>query len=199
MRTNRLEAFSDGVFAIVITLLVLDIRIPEVPYPNLPETLWGILPRIASYVLSFIVIGLYWVFHYVYFERIKFVNGTLLALNLVGLLLISFMPIPTSLMGRYPLQSWPIVLYGLSLIAVNMTALVTVVYLQRNPSLLREQLIQQDFKGQMLVYVWVNVPYVLALVIAFVFPVLSYVIFLVIFVAVGFNTWRQLNTLRRVG
>jgi uncharacterized membrane protein len=197
MRVNRLEAFSDGVYAIVITLLVLDLRIPDVPYSGLAEALSATLPRVAAYLLSFIVVGLYWVFHYIYIERIKSVNGTLIAINLLGLLLISFMPIPTSLIGRYPLQAWPIVLYGVCLIGINMTGMATLIYLRQNPYLLHESMSHSDFKQQLRVYIWVNVPYILAVAIAFIVPVASYLIFFVILVAIGINTWRQLNTRRQ--
>ena len=64
MKKSRLEAFSDGVFAIVITLLILDIRFPEVDYSQFAATLTSVLPRILAYVMSFIIIGLYWVIHH---------------------------------------------------------------------------------------------------------------------------------------
>ncbi len=64
MKKSRLEAFSDGVFAIVITLLILDIRFPEVDYSQFAATLTSVLPRILAYVMSFIIIGLYLVIHH---------------------------------------------------------------------------------------------------------------------------------------
>lgn len=64
MKKSRLEAFSDGVFAIVVTLLILDIRFPEVDYSQFAATLTSVLPRILAYVMSFIIIGLYWVIHH---------------------------------------------------------------------------------------------------------------------------------------
>jgi len=64
MEKSRLEAFSDGVFAIVITLLILDIRFPNVEYSQFAATLASLLPRILAYIMSFIIIGLYWVIHH---------------------------------------------------------------------------------------------------------------------------------------
>ena len=64
MNKNRVEALSDGVFAIVITLLILDIRVPDVDYSQLPAALVAILPRIFAYVISFGVIGVYWLAHH---------------------------------------------------------------------------------------------------------------------------------------
>jgi uncharacterized membrane protein len=61
---GRLEAFSDGVFAIVITLLILDVKIPEVAYQQLGEALLATLPKIFAYVMSFLIVSLYWVTHH---------------------------------------------------------------------------------------------------------------------------------------
>jgi len=167
-----------------------------VPYGALAAALWEALPRIAAYVLSFVAIGLYWIFHYVYIDRIKLVNGTIIGLNMLMLLLVSFMPIPTSLIGRYPLQPWPILFYGLCLFALNMTGMVTLIYLYRHPTLVHEDMTHSNFKGQLWVYIWVNVPYLLAVALAFVLPVVSYIIFFVIFVAVGIDLWRRLNAVQ---
>lgn len=197
MRTNRLEAFSDGVFAIAITLLILDIRIPDVAYADLGGALWTVLPRLGAYILSFGVVGLYWIFHYVYIDRIKFVDGTLIGLNMLMLLLVSFMPIPTGLIGRYPLQPWPIVLYGACLFVMNMIGVIVLFYLRRHPKLAQENLSHSAVKQQLRVYIWVNIPYLVAMAIAFRLPVVSYLVFAVILVGVGLNLWRELNAVRQ--
>ena len=193
MRTNRLEAFSDGVFAIAITLLILDIRIPDVTYAALAGALWSMLPRLAAYILSFAVIGLYWIFHYIYIDRIKVVDGTLIGLNMLMLLFVSFMPIPTGLIGRYPLQPWPIVLYGACLFAMNMIGVTVLLYLRCHPQFVHEKISHRVLKRQLRVYLWVNVPYLVATIIAFRLPVVSYLVFFIILVGVGLNLWRELN------
>lgn len=103
--TERVTAFSDGVFAIAITLLVLTFTPPPFP-PNLPVDqvpgkvleLW---PRFLSYLISFWTIGMYWVFHHRQYQLIKRIDGRLLWLNLILLLFISFQPFPTSLLAEY--------------------------------------------------------------------------------------------------
>ena len=97
MEKSRLEAFSDGVFAIVITLLILDIRFPEVEYSQFAATLVSVLPRILAYVMSFIIIGLYWVIHHNSMHAIKKTDRGFLWLNILLLLCVSFIPFPTSL------------------------------------------------------------------------------------------------------
>ena len=120
MDKRRLESFSDGVFAIVITLLVLELKLPEVRYDALAQSLMALLPSISAYVLSFLLIGMYWVFHHHAYTLIDGVDGVLLWLNIVFLLLISFMPFPTMMLGRYPGQTLPIVFYGCNLLLANL-------------------------------------------------------------------------------
>src|SRR5215208_200316 len=135
MNKNRVEALSDGVFAIVITLLILDIRVPDVDYSRLAEALVEILPRIFAYVISFGVIGVYWMAHHQTLQLVGKLNGFTIWLNLVYLLAVSFMPFPTALLGRYPLQPIPIVVYGINLIVANALGITLSMYLRAHPEL----------------------------------------------------------------
>ena len=107
--TNRLEAFSDGVFAVAITLLVLNIKIPGIDLPpsKLPDdtNLWQALrnewPMLAAYVTSFATIGIMWLNHHRLFVHIKRTNTLLLLINLLLLLVIVFLPFPTALLAEY--------------------------------------------------------------------------------------------------
>lgn len=107
--TGRLEAFSDGVFAVAITLLVLNIKIPgiDLPASKLPDdiTLWQTLgnewPMLAAYATSFATIGVMWLNHHRLFVHIKRTNTVLILLNLLLLLVIVFIPVPTALLAEY--------------------------------------------------------------------------------------------------
>jgi len=107
--TGRLEAFSDGVFAVAITLLVLNIKIPGIDLPpdKLPidKDLWHALadewPMLAAYVTSFATIGVMWLNHHKLFVHIKHTNTVLLLINLLLLLIIVFIPVPTALLAEY--------------------------------------------------------------------------------------------------
>jgi len=99
--TQRLEAFSDGVIAIAITLLVLTLHVPHVKDGRLFDALVDDWTSYAAFVLSFAVIGIMWVSHHSMFERIKAVDRPLMFLNLVLLLGIAFLPFPTSLLATY--------------------------------------------------------------------------------------------------
>ena len=107
--TGRVEAFSDGVFAVAITLLVLNIKIPGIDLPpsNLPNDtqLWLALlkelPMFAAYATSFATIGVMWLNHHRLYLHIKRTDTVLLLLNLLLLLIIVFIPVPTALVAEY--------------------------------------------------------------------------------------------------
>jgi uncharacterized membrane protein len=100
--TNRVEAFSDGVVAIAITLLVLEVR---VPHPAAGQTLWGALrdlwPSYLGYVLSFVIIGIIWANHHDIFRHIGAVDRPFVLLNGLFLLTVAFIPFPTALLAEY--------------------------------------------------------------------------------------------------
>lgn len=182
MNKTRLEAFSDGVFAIVITLLVLDIRIPEVDYSHLKPALLELIPRVVAYVMSFILIGIYWVGHHQSFQMLSKTDGGFLWLNILLLLCISFLPFPTILMGRYPLKGIPIIIYGVNLIATNATAFGMLMYLKHHPHLAAHDNITAYIKKQIPIYLIVNVSYLIAMSVGCFWPIVSYCIYAVILV-----------------
>jgi uncharacterized membrane protein len=187
MEKFRLEAFSDGVFAIVITLLILDIRFPEVDYSQFSATLVAVSPRILAYVMSFIIIGLYWFFHHNAMLVVKKTDRGILWLNILYLLAVSFIPFPTSLLGRYPFQAWPIIIYGITLIACNAIGYITLIYVKYHPHLAIPDYDEKYFWPQTPIYAIVNSLYLCAILLAHSLPLLSYmiygmvVIFLIIF------------------
>src|SRR5690348_7099607 len=97
----RVEAFSDAVMAIAITLLVLDIHIPDTSEHGLGYGLAHQWPSYAAYVLTFLVIGIMWVNHHAMFEQVVAVDRALLVCNIVLLLGIAFLPFPTSLVATF--------------------------------------------------------------------------------------------------
>jgi len=122
MKKTRLEAFSDGVFAIVITLLILNVRVPDGRNLTL-QSLRPLVPPLATFVLSFIMVGIYWIAHHHMLHFITQVNRRLLWLNLLVLLCVVFIPFPTSLLGTGFNNPLAVRLYGLSLIATKVSGL----------------------------------------------------------------------------
>jgi uncharacterized membrane protein len=182
MQKSRLEAFSDGVFAIVITLLVLDIRFPEVDYSQFWETLNSLIPRLLAYVMSFIIIGLYWVAHHNAMHVVRKTNRIFLWLNILLLLCVSFIPFPTSLLGRYPFQAGPIIIYGISLIAANAAGYIMILYIYYHPHLATAGFSKTYVRRHTPVYAVVNGAYLCATLTANPFPLVSYLIYLAVVV-----------------
>ncbi len=180
MSKQRLEAFTDGVYAIVITLLILDIRIPDVAAAGLGPALVRMLPQVLTYVLSFFVVGLYWVANHRVALNVRQVDGTLIWLNLVWLLFVSVMPFPTSLLGRYPLQSIPIAIYGVDLILANVTGLFINIYLKNHPQLCVTPITSEVLRAQIPAYVIPNGLYVAGIVLGWFLPWASYGIYAVV-------------------
>jgi uncharacterized membrane protein len=96
--TTRCETFSDGVFAIAATLLILDVRADG---PDLGRELLHIWPSYAAYAISFLIIGIMWVNHHVVFEQLARVDRTFLFINVFFLMLVAFVPFPTSLVAQH--------------------------------------------------------------------------------------------------
>jgi uncharacterized membrane protein len=116
MPTSRIEAFSDGVFAIIITLLVLEIHVPQVQDKNisaaLEHSLLAMTPKFLSYILSFVLVCIWWVAHHHLFHILKRSDRGLLWLNSLFLLWLAFIPFPTALMGDFPNQRIAVMGYG---------------------------------------------------------------------------------------
>jgi uncharacterized membrane protein len=116
---DRIIFFSDAVFAIVMTLLILDIPVPDIPpgsaAAELPGRMLDLWPKFFSYVLSFIVVGTYWIAHHGTFRYFRSYGRALMWLNLLLLLSISFVPFPTSLLGEYGNLQFAVVVYAISL------------------------------------------------------------------------------------
>ncbi|MGW0878081.1 TMEM175 family protein [Streptomyces sp. NPDC002671] len=100
--SGRVEAFSDGVFAIAITLLILEIKVPKVgEHGGLWHALGGQWPSYAAYVVSFLVIGIMWVNHHQVFSYVARVDRTLMFLNLALLMVVAAIPWPTAMLAEY--------------------------------------------------------------------------------------------------
>ena len=113
---DRIVFFSDAVFAIAITLLVLDIRVPDgLSAAELPAQVLGLWPKFLSYVLSFLVILMYWMAHHSVFRSIKRYDRGLIWLNSLFLMCVAFLPFPTSLLGEYGENQLAVVIYAASL------------------------------------------------------------------------------------
>jgi uncharacterized membrane protein len=124
LSTTRLEAFSDGVFAVAITLLVLNLQVPQLKASlissELVPELGKLWPKFLIYALSFVIVGIYWVAHHNTFHYIKRSDRNLLWLNILLLLCIVFIPFPTALLGEYPGQQISVIIYAGTLVSTGL-------------------------------------------------------------------------------
>jgi uncharacterized membrane protein len=159
---TRLEAFSDGVIAIIITIMVLELK---VPHGTELATLMPLLPVFLSYVLSFIYLGIYWNNHHHMLHTSNRVTGPILWANLHLLFWLSLIPFTTGWMGENHFAEWPTALYGVVLLMAAIAYYIlqtTIIASQGRDSLLRRAVGRRDWKG------WLSpVLYVFAIPIAF--------------------------------
>ena len=131
MESNRLEAFSDGVFAIIITVMVLELRSPD--GPRFSDLWHNSGPSLLTYVLSFVYIGIYWNNHHHLFHIAKRVTGSVMWANLHLLFWLSLYPFTTSWMDDTSLARTPTVVYGMNLLAAAIAYYVLQLTILRQP------------------------------------------------------------------
>jgi uncharacterized membrane protein len=155
MGKNRLEAFSDGVIAIIITIMVLELHVPHFSEPP-PHTagladLKPLLPVFLSYVLSFIYVGIYWNNHHHLFHSVKNVTGGILWANLHLLFWLSLLPFTTGWMGENHLDPTPTAVYGFVLLmaALAFYILQRVIIAQQGHDSLLAAALGNDWKGKL--------------------------------------------------
>ena len=113
---DRIVFFSDAVFAIAITLLVLQIEVPDIPeelvVEELGASLLALWPKYLGYVISFLSIAVFWNIHHRIFREIRGYDGTLILLNFLFLMFVAFLPFPTALLGEYGDYQLPVAIYA---------------------------------------------------------------------------------------
>jgi len=167
MEKNRLEAFSDGVLAIIITIMVLELKAPHGADFAALEPL---LPVFLSYVLSFVYVGIYWNNHHHMFQTTKRVNGGILWANLHLLFWLSLFPFSTAWIGESHMAPAPIAAYGVVLLMAGVAYLVLqrLIIVQQGPDSLLAAAIGRDWKGRLSAFA-----YLAAIPLAFVSPWIS--------------------------
>jgi len=174
MVKGRVEAFSDGVVAIIITIMVLELKVPHgVALADLKP----VLPVFLSYILSFIYVGIYWNNHHHMFQSVRTVNGGILWANLHLLFWLSTVPFVTSWMGENPLATTPVALYGAVLImnAIAFTILSTLLVRHEGPDSALAKAVGRDFKGKISLVI-----YAVGIAAAFFQPIVSLALYVTV-------------------
>jgi len=174
MTKSRMEAFSDGVIAIIITIMVLELR---VPLDASVEALVPLIPVILSYALSYVFLGIYWSNHHHLLAATKHVDGRVLWANLNLLFWLSLIPFVTGWMGENHFAAWPVALYGAVLLLAAIAYFILsrcLIALHGGDSVIAAAL-GRDFKGKISV-----VLYAMALPIAFILPAAACAVYVLV-------------------
>ena len=174
MTKNRLEAFSDGVMAIIITIMVLELK---VPHGDGPSDLLPLLPVFLSYVLSFIYVGIYWNNHHHLFHAVKNINGPILWANLHLLFWLSLMPFASGWMGENHFGQLPVLVYGMVMLmsGVAYFVLCRILIAHHGAASILAVALGQDRKGMLSVAL-----YLLAILLSFVEARLSLALYVLV-------------------
>ena len=172
MGKTRLEAFSDGVLAIVITIMVLELK---VPHGEDLSAITGLWPVFLSYILSFLNVGIYWNNHHHLMHTVHKVSGGILWANLHLLFWLSLMPFTTGWMGENHFAAWPVAVYGINLLAAAIAyfILVRAIIALHGPKSELAQAVGRDWKGKVPLPV-----YLAGVALAFVNPWISCALYL---------------------
>ncbi|MBW4890198.1 DUF1211 domain-containing protein [Mucilaginibacter sp. HMF5004] len=176
MHKGRLEAFSDGVIAIIITIMVLELKVPGEHKDDIRDIV-PLLPVFMSYLLSFVYVGIYWNNHHHMMQAVKSVNGAILWANMHLLFWLSMIPFVTSWMGENHFSKWPVILYGLVLImnAIAYSILVIMLIRHHGHESLLAKAIGADWKGKLSIAI-----YATAIMLSFLNPWLGVLLYAVV-------------------
>jgi uncharacterized membrane protein len=165
--TARLNSFSDGVFAIAVTLLVFNLKVPQIPpglvHQQLPGVILGMLPHFLTYLISFLLVAIYWTFHHRMMNLVVRIDTAFLWMNIYYLLLISFIPFPSALFGSYSHETFAFVFYVCAMITVNLGSMMMLAYASY-----KSRLIKKDLPVTIVRYLFVRL---FAAMIVFVFSI----------------------------
>jgi uncharacterized membrane protein len=188
----RVEAFSDGVIAIAITLLVLEVRVPDA-HGGLGDALAHQWPSYVAYVLTFFLIGIMWVNHHAMFREVERIDRTLLFLNIMLLMGIAFLPFPTALMAQYIRHGndgrIATAIYSFVSVVIGCGFLALWWYLMRHPQLLRASFGAEGAERAFRRTIIGPVAYAASLVVALIAPLACLVVYAAIAIYFIFPVW----------
>lgn len=187
---ERLLFFSDAVMAIAITLLAIDLKIPEIPaalaIQELPRQLDALTPRIISFVISFVVIGIYWSSHHRYFGYIRRYDGRLVALNMLFLMFIVLMPFVASLFGQHHFLPIGVIAYAAEVAAIGLMLAALWWYATRQHRLVDQDLDEIFIHNRMIIALASPLPFLLSIPLALISEVAALTVWwLAPFLALG--------------
>jgi len=177
MNKSRLEAFSDGVIAIIITIMVLELKVPAGAHAADLSSLLPLRATFLSYILSFVYVGIYWNNHHHTFQAVKSVNGAIMWANMHLLFWLSLVPFVTGWMGENNFAHWPVTVYGVVLImnAIAYGLLIAVLVRHHGKESLLAKAVGRDWKGNISIFI-----YATAIGLSWINSVISFILYAVV-------------------
>jgi uncharacterized membrane protein len=185
---NRLEALSDGVFAIVMTILVLELSIPLVTGTSanteLRRRLLEMWPQFLAYGVSFLVLGVIWINHHLMFHHIKRVW-----LNIITLMFVALVPFSTSLLGEYGETQTAVVVYGVNILLTLIMAFILWTYATGRYRLVDRDIDPKLVRRTKFMFLFASLLFLLAMGISFISPIASFGIYALMALTSIISTW----------
>lgn len=173
---NRIEAFSDGVIAIIITIMAFELKVPELQEEFSSQEVWNalgtVVPKVLSYMLSFVILAIMWLNHHMLFDKIPHTTSKLVWYNMLLLFVMSLIPMPTHFMAAHPFLPEAVMFYGLVMFLNALGFFLLRRYVEVHAKLIPYNAIVQ--KSNLIS----SLLYFLSIPLAFVSPYLSFLIFI---------------------
>lgn len=171
---DRLITFTDGIFSIAVTLMALEIRVPDIENrAELGRAILDMLPQISIFAFSFVQVGLFWLAHQRMFRHIERSDSRFMVMNVVYLLLIAFIPVPSATLGRYGTEFPSVVFFALTLMLVGIMELIIWIYASDKRRLLNDTITPSQIASMRWRTASVIAVFGLSILIAFISPSLA--------------------------
>jgi len=170
---NRVEALCDGIFAIAMTIIVFELKTPDkIPLnlenDKLPQVLLDLLPEIEAYIISFIVLAIFWLRHQIQFKFLKFLDRKVLVINVFFLLLIVFVPFSVGLIMRFENSQLALAVYIINLLLISAMLSLQGWYIKNNKKLLFEEVSEEIINRFILMANVTLIIFTLSLIVSFI-------------------------------
>ena len=196
MNKTRLENFSDGVFAIAVTLLVLNIKIPDahsLDSDGLNRALLAMVPHVLTFVFTFMVVGVFWVGHHRIFSFVHILDSGLLWLNIIYLLFVAILPFPAAILSENPFLPTAIILYCVSLTIIASMHFLFMTYIYEHKEIKDDILTRSVYRWGMKNALVAPIFYLVAAAVSFISVYISFVLILLVMVFYIFFAGRKLE------
>ena len=174
---GRVINLTDGVFAIIMTLLVLELKVPDVAPTSLNDALHECGYKLFLYAISFLLAGVYWMSHRLIFSHIKYVNNMLLWLNIIFLMICSLIPFGAALLGTYPDETSTLLFYGMLLTMLATWRLLMYYYVTRTIELLIVKVPEKKRRNVLGIMIFAPAMFLFAMAISPVLPTTALILY----------------------